>query len=855
MKRLIIFLTFALLVGNVYADFPSDIVTNRSQMFSLGVYDPFLKWARLVDDQVAGNTGTGEVFYVDSGVAAEGDGSSWTNAKNTLDEAINLCTANRGDVIYVAQGHSETMGAAADEVDVDISGITIIGIGNGDNRPLFNYTGTTTGVFAIGADDVTLYNLRFYATISDVNEAIEIEAGSARVTIQNCLFAAETEGTDEFLECIDGSGGAASDNLHVIDCEFRMAAGAANSAICMKDTDYAIIAGCVSHGDYAVANIENKTTASNHNLIYGNWLFNGTIGGDSGLGTTPCISMVATSTGMIAGNTLICNAATPNAAITGANMYITDNYYSETAAASGGPMWLTTDTAENIIGFNDSDNTTSTSSVTSNRDGSILERLEHINKYLETGTPGALVAPASTFSILDILGSDGSTTTGAVAGSLLGAIGTNETAANTPFSSSTVESDRDGSVLERLEFIGKYFETGTPGALVAPASTYSLLDILGSDGSTTTGAVAGSLLGAIGTNETSANTPFSSSTVQADADGSVLERLEYVQADTDAQDTDAEIGALGSTLVDNIQAAIDANSTQLVAILADTSAVDTQAEFGAFGSTLVDNIQAALDANSTDLTDILTDTSAVDTQAEFGAFGSTLIDNIQAALDANSLLVNWTAARAAILSEINLSAIGDKVVADLDANSTQLNLSAVGDKIVADLDANSVQSNLSLVGDKVQADMDANSILYWQPRVLSKEAAVNATTVNLFDVAGGPIEIISCYGFVTVALDSNAVSCDLFLDADSPGTDYDLTTAVVITSDAAGTRYVFDDTETEAVLTPCEGEDKGGAGQMQGWYVHEGMIEQTLTAININGKIKWYICYRPLASGVTVSVQ
>jgi hypothetical protein len=54
---------------------------------------------------------TGDVFYVDSNVANEGDGTSWTRAKDTLDEAVALCAIDNGDVILVAQGHAETMRA------------------------------------------------------------------------------------------------------------------------------------------------------------------------------------------------------------------------------------------------------------------------------------------------------------------------------------------------------------------------------------------------------------------------------------------------------------------------------------------------------------------------------------------------------------------------------------------------------------------------------------------------------------------------------------------------------------------------------------------------------------------------
>ena len=57
------------------------------------------KWAKTTDGLVSAGLaiGTGKIFYVDSNVTTEGDGTSWESAKDTLDEAVNLCTASRGD--------------------------------------------------------------------------------------------------------------------------------------------------------------------------------------------------------------------------------------------------------------------------------------------------------------------------------------------------------------------------------------------------------------------------------------------------------------------------------------------------------------------------------------------------------------------------------------------------------------------------------------------------------------------------------------------------------------------------------------------------------------------------------------
>ena len=84
----------------------------------------------------------GKVFWVNnSSVLAEGgiagsDGNDGTYQRpfGTIDYAVGRCTANRGDVIYVMPGHSETIGAAA-AVDFDVAGITVIGLGRGALQP------------------------------------------------------------------------------------------------------------------------------------------------------------------------------------------------------------------------------------------------------------------------------------------------------------------------------------------------------------------------------------------------------------------------------------------------------------------------------------------------------------------------------------------------------------------------------------------------------------------------------------------------------------------------------------------------------------------------------------------------
>ncbi len=337
MKRIVLIMLVALLAAPAFGITPIGRGPGYDSRFWNWPGGAGLRWMGDIEELVEAGAGigTGNIFYVDSGVVAAGDGSNWLNAKATLDEAVGLCTADNGDIILIAQGHTEAMGvgsAAAgtgdDVVDIDVAGVTVIGCGKGMLAPLFDYTGDVTGSFAIGADDVTLVNVNFCANITDVNDAIEVEAGCEQVTIANCIFYCNAENTDDFLECIDSSG-AASNRLTVVGCQFNMGAGACNSGIYMKDSNYALIANNVFHGDYAVACLNQVTTASDHIVIKNNLMFNGTIGGDAGMNAQPCIEVAGDTTGMIIENYFVANGAALTNSVVAADMFLFENYTSE----------------------------------------------------------------------------------------------------------------------------------------------------------------------------------------------------------------------------------------------------------------------------------------------------------------------------------------------------------------------------------------------------------------------------------------------------------------------------------------------------------------------------------------------
>lgn len=282
----------------------------------------------------------GKVFWVNnSSVLPDGgiggsDGNPGTYLKpfSTLDGAIGKCKANRGDVIYVMPGHSETITSAA-AIDFDVAGVRCVGLGHGSKMAEveFNHASATV---AIGADNVILENLRFNSSITTVGAAIVVEDGVDFAVVRNCVFDVDAAGTDEFTDCIN----FVNDNTGCLveNCLFDMGIAAAVSAIHMDaDTAKLTIRNNVIRGDYSTACIVGDTTLSTNLDINGNLLENG-IGGN--LGTEPGIELLTGTTGTIRNNYIVCNLATKAASVVADTCMLFENYYNEDAsgAATGG---------------------------------------------------------------------------------------------------------------------------------------------------------------------------------------------------------------------------------------------------------------------------------------------------------------------------------------------------------------------------------------------------------------------------------------------------------------------------------------------------------------------------------------
>lgn len=121
----------------------------------------------------------GEVYYVDSNTGASTNGGkSWDNAMATVDQAINKCTANRGDIILIAPNHAEDIDANTDLVP-DVDGVYIIGLGEGTDRPTFTFKTDTGANIPISGDNVTIKNILCISDIDSIVAGITVSGSDA----------------------------------------------------------------------------------------------------------------------------------------------------------------------------------------------------------------------------------------------------------------------------------------------------------------------------------------------------------------------------------------------------------------------------------------------------------------------------------------------------------------------------------------------------------------------------------------------------------------------------------------------------------------------------------------------------
>ncbi len=356
----------------------------------------------------------GKVYYVCSsstpsrpGALVGSDGNSGTTPDDpfaTLDYAIGKCVASRGDKIIVLPGHSEAVTSTS--LTMDVAGVTIIGTGEGASKPNFTF-GATNSTITMSADNVCFKGCKLTATIDSVVAGITLSGAGCEIEVET----ADTSASIEFISAIVTS--ATADNLKISTRHRGFAAGDAM-------TRYIDVVGCTDadiycdfFGKASTSVVDMRTTACNNIAVRGRFY-------NESAALTKNVTNNTTSTWSVEGFDAKAGREFSGSDDTAVH-YTSPGDEFETALGTDGTT--VTDSATTVLGAVGADNANNafaSTSVVANRDGSVLERLEHI---------------------LDCLVDDETTN----------AIGVDD--ADNAFASTNVVANADGSLLERAEYI------------------------------------------------------------------------------------------------------------------------------------------------------------------------------------------------------------------------------------------------------------------------------------------------------------------------------------------------------------------------------------------------------------------
>jgi len=253
---------------------------------------------------------TGSVFYVSSTSAtatANNTGTSPTEALLTVDQAINKCTANVGDVIYAMPGHAETI-AAADGFDADVAGISIIGLGRGSARPTFTFS-TTDSTVAVGANSVSFSNLRFVAGVSAVVVGVDVETTVTDFQMEDCEFYwGGTTGWD-FADSVILRSLCHRATFRRNRFLAEPAVAGAARAIALAGASHNVrIENNEFMGDYSTACVESLTVLSQGLMFLDNLVHNTDAGEPYLTAITGTTGIIARTVGQAGGATIAANA-------------------------------------------------------------------------------------------------------------------------------------------------------------------------------------------------------------------------------------------------------------------------------------------------------------------------------------------------------------------------------------------------------------------------------------------------------------------------------------------------------------------------------------------------------------------
>lgn len=166
----------------------------------------------------------GSIFFVNSatGTNGSGYGQNPDAPLSTLAYALGTLSPApvAGDVIYVMPGHTETIATAG--AIASIAGVSVVGLGNGNNRPTFTWSATGS-TWAIATANFTVRNIRTTSTIAGMVKLFNITAAGATLDTVDYY----EDGTTDALQFVLTT--AAATDLTIQNCHHYRGTTAASA--------------------------------------------------------------------------------------------------------------------------------------------------------------------------------------------------------------------------------------------------------------------------------------------------------------------------------------------------------------------------------------------------------------------------------------------------------------------------------------------------------------------------------------------------------------------------------------------------------------------------------------------------
>jgi hypothetical protein len=289
----------------------------------------------MMKNALAGNPSTGRIFVVCKAslttIKPEIDamyGAGYPDGVaavyTTIAGALASCVANRGDIVFVAPGHTETVtGADGIAFTTTAAGVTIIGLGNGTIRPTITYTTAVGASVDIDQANVTVKNIIFTCGID--NQTAMVNVTGAYVTFDGCEFNTNSGTAGAAIGILTA---ATATGLKVVNCRFLgPATNSGTTTTAQIDHEVGV--------DYVIEN-NYFTGKCTQNITNGTAVLRGLIRNNTFVTATgtKSINMHASSTPMIVNNRM--NVPSGTAPVVAAAGFVAGNVYSAAAGVTAG---------------------------------------------------------------------------------------------------------------------------------------------------------------------------------------------------------------------------------------------------------------------------------------------------------------------------------------------------------------------------------------------------------------------------------------------------------------------------------------------------------------------------------------